>query len=74
MARNPLIVKLWGVLESEDPNSVNAEIAKILIKNRRNMEHTSSAYLAKLCNVSKPSISRFSRILGYEDFLIFVLI
>ena len=32
MARNPLIVKLWGVLESEDPNSVNAQIAKILIK------------------------------------------
>ena len=71
MARNPLIVKLWGVLESEDPNSVNAQIAKILIKNRRNMEHTSSTYLAKLCNVSKPSISRFSRILGYENFFDF---
>ena len=71
MARNPLIVKLWGVLESEDPNSVNAQIAKILIKNRRNMEHTTSTYLAKLCNVSTPSISRFSRILGYENFFDF---
>ena len=71
MARNPLIVKLWGMLESEDPNSVNAQIAKILIKNRMKMEQTSSSYLAKLCDVSKPSISRFSRILGYEDFLDF---
>lgn len=71
MARNPLIVKLWGVLESEDPNSVNAQIAKILIKNRLKMEHTSSSYLAKLCDVSKPSLSRFSRLLGYEDFLDF---
>lgn len=65
---NRLLIRLWGVLEDEDQESINYQIASTLVKNIASIKHTSSAALAEFCNVSKPSISRFCKNLGYEDF------
>lgn len=65
---NRLMIRLWGVLDGEDPESINYQIAHTLVTNIASIKHTSSAALAQLCNVSKPSISRFCKSLGYDDF------
>lgn len=65
---NRLLIRLWGILDGEDPESINYQIAQTLVENIASIRHTSSASLAELCNVSKPSISRFCKNLGYEDF------
>ncbi len=65
---NRLLIRLWGVLEDEDQESINYQIASTLVKNIASIKHTSSAALADFYNVSKPSISRFCKNLGYEDF------
>lgn len=65
---NRLLIRLWGVLEDEDPKSINYQIAQTLVNNIASIKHSSSSALAELCNVSKPSISRFCKNLGYDDF------
>lgn len=65
---NRLLIRLWGVLENDSPDSINYQIANTLMTNIASIEHTSSAALAHLCHVSKPSISRFCKNLGYDDF------
>lgn len=63
-----LTIKLWGLVNRENNNSINHKIAETLLENMYQLEGTSTADLARLCNVSKPTISRFSRELGYEDY------
>ncbi|MGG5315414.1 MurR/RpiR family transcriptional regulator [Enterococcus sp. AZ072] len=65
---NKLMIRLWGIIEGESTDSINYQIAKTLISNIATIKSTSSSELAKLCNVSKPSISRFCKLIGYEDF------
>lgn len=65
---NRLLIRLWGVLEDEDPKSINYQIAQTLVDNIATIKQSSSSALAELCNVSKPSISRFCKNLGYDDF------
>lgn len=65
---NRLFIRLWGVLQEEDKESINYQIANTLVTKASSIKHTSSSSLAKLCNVSKPSISRFCKNLGYDDF------
>lgn len=65
---NRLMIRLWGILDGENCNSINYQIAKILMDNLTSIEHSSSSALADLCNVSKPSISRFVKDLGYDDY------
>lgn len=65
---NRLMIRLWGILDGENSNSINYQIAKVLMDNITSIEHTSSSSLAELCNVSKPSISRFVKDLGYDDY------
>lgn len=65
---NRLFIRLWGVLQEEDKESINYQIANTLLTKASNIKHTSSSSLAKLCNVSKPSMSRFCKNLGYDDF------
>lgn len=65
---NKLMIRLWGIIEGESPDSINYQIAKTLISNITTIKSTSSSELAKLCNVSKPSISRFCKLIGYDDF------
>jgi len=65
---NQVINKLWTVLNRQSTDSVYAQIARTLIKDINHLESTSSTYIARHCGVSKPTISRFSRLLGYNDF------
>lgn len=65
---NRLLVRLWDMVEGEDVSSINYQIARTLIENSDTIMRTSTAALAELCNVSKPSISRFCKSLGYDDF------
>lgn len=65
---NRLMIRLWGIIEGESTDSINYQIAKTLITNISKIHHASSSELAKLCNVSKPSISRFCKLIGYDDF------
>lgn len=65
---NRLLIRLWGVLDGEEPGSINYQIARTLVSKISSIKHTSSSALAELCNVSKPSISRFCKNLGYDDF------
>lgn len=65
---NRLMIRLYGVLEDENQDSINYQIANTLVTQMASIRHTSTSALAKLCNVSKPSISRFCKNLGYEDF------
>ena len=65
---NRLMIRLWGMLDGENSASINYQIAKVLIERMATIEHTSTSALAELCNVLKPSISRFVKDLGYEDF------
>lgn len=66
-------IRLWGILNKERPDSMNYQIAETILKNIFELADTSSNGLAKLCNVSKPSISRFCKELGYKDFYDFRL-
>lgn len=65
---NRLIIRLYGVLEDENQDSINYQIAHTLVTHMASLRHTSTSALAKLCHVSKPSISRFCKNLGYDDF------
>ncbi len=65
---NRLLIRLWGVLQEEDKDSINYQIAYTLVNKADSIKNSSSSSLAKLCNVSKPSISRFCKNLGYDDF------
>ncbi len=60
---------LFAVIEKEDPGSTNYIIADYIIRNSHKLEDISTVELAKACNVSKASISRFCRYIGLEDFL-----
>lgn len=68
---NRLMIRLWGIIEGESVHSINYQIAKTLIMNITQIRNASQSELAKLCHVSKPSISRFCKLVGYEDFLDF---
>lgn len=65
---NRMLIRLWSMMDGEDSNSINYQIANTLVNNMSSIRQTSCSALAKLCSVSKPSISRFSRELGYDDF------
>lgn len=62
-------IQLLNIINREDYNSMNFIIAKYLLENLERKKTISTKELAQECNVSKSSISRFCRKLGYEDFL-----
>lgn len=66
-----LMIRLWGMIEGESVYAINYQIAQALITNMRQIPGFTQKQLAKLCNVSKPSFSRFCKDLGYADFLEF---
>lgn len=59
---------LVAVLEKEEPGSTNYTIAAYLLQNSGSLNNISTSELAKACNVSKASISRFCKKIGLEDF------
>lgn len=71
--RTSVTARLWSVIEGESPDAINAQIALTLLDNISRLGHTSLASLAKLCGVSKPTMSRFARVVGFDDFYEFRL-
>lgn len=62
-------IQLLNMINREDSNSMNFIIAQYILENLESKKTISTKELAQECNVSKSSISRFCRKLGYEDFL-----
>ena len=65
---------LMNVLATEEKNSTNYIIASYVMSNINTLkksDNLTTGYLAKQCNVSKASISRFCRDIGIEDFFTF---
>ena len=60
--------RLYALIENEDHSSVNYIIASYIMENFEKLKHCSSTELARQCNVSKASISRFCRKIGLEDY------
>ena len=69
-----LSIVLMTVLATYDKNSTNYIIASYIMNNVKALAKTqnlTTGYLAKQCNVSKASISRFCREVGFDDFYTF---
>lgn len=62
-------IQLLNVINRDSPDSTNFIIAKYILENLERMKVISTRELADECNVSKSSISRFCRKIGYEDFM-----
>lgn len=65
---NRCVILLWGIYQTEPSYSVNHMIAEILLRNIFFIKNISSGKLASMCHVSKTSITRFCRDMGYESF------
>lgn len=63
--------KLNNCLYNTDHNDINHLIAKYIKKNINNISQMTIDELAKACYVSKGKISKFCKILGYENFIAF---
>lgn len=62
-------IQLLNIINRETQDSTNFIIAKYILENLERMKVISTKDLAQECNVSKSSISRFCRKIGYEDFM-----
>lgn len=64
-----LIIRLITFLNSQAPETTNYHIAMTMLANYSNLHLISIGKIAKLCNVSKSTISKFARQLGFDDYL-----
>lgn len=64
-----LIVRLLAALNSEKIDSTYYHIAFTLLKHYEQISSKSIGEIANLCNVSKSTISKFARQLGFDDYL-----
>ena len=60
--------RLLITLNDSDPDSTDYHIALVMLQHMTSLSSLSIQELARLCNVSKSTISKFIRVLGYEDF------
>lgn len=60
--------KLLSYIDTTMVHDNNYQIASIMLTHYRELRGMTSGEIAELCYVSKASISRFCRFLGYEDF------
>lgn len=63
-----LLNRLLIMLNSEDPDSTYYHIAMTMLQNFDLLGKLAIQELAELCDVSKSTISKFIRALGFEDF------
>lgn len=66
-------IQLLSILNREPADSVNFIITKYILENIKYQKKISMTEIANACNVSKASISRYSKRLGYEDYFDFQL-
>lgn len=63
-----LYIRLFVVLNEEKPDSAFYHIALMMLKHMDALQSFSIGELSMICNVSKSTISKFIRKIGYEDF------
>ena len=63
-----LFNRLLIILNEEDRNSTNYHIALLMLEHIEDLQTMSIGQLAALCDVSKSTVSKFIRYIGYEDF------
>lgn len=61
-------IRLLSIINHEEMDSTNFVIAKYLLEKIDVLNTISTKEISEECNVSKASISRFCRKIGYEDF------
>ncbi|MDT2695802.1 MurR/RpiR family transcriptional regulator [Enterococcus gallinarum] len=64
----PLIIRLLTVLNNETTSSTYYHIAQTLLNNYSIIDKSSISDIATLCTVSKSTISKFARSIGFEDY------
>lgn len=64
-----LLNRLLIILNNEKENSIYYHIANVLLCNFVSIKNMTISEVADLCFVSKSTISKFTRYLGFEDFL-----
>lgn len=63
-----LIHRLLTLLNTEEPNSTNYHIAMTFLQNYDSISTLSIGSMATLCSVSKSTLSKFARSIGFEDY------
>lgn len=63
-----LYFRLLIILNEEDSESTYYHIAVVMLRHFKQLNEYSIIQLAELCDVSKSTISKFIRYIGYEDF------
>lgn len=63
-----LYIILLGIIQSEPNHSIDCQIANYLLEHIQDLSEVTSTSLAASCKVSKSSISRFCRRIGFHDF------
>ena len=64
-----LIIRLITFLNSQSPDSTYYHVAVTMLENYSRIHLISIEEIAKLCHVSKSTISKFTRQLGFDDYL-----
>lgn len=64
-------LSLAQLLQTEPEDSINHLIARTVVKCMRDNRELTTNYLSRVCNVSKTSITRFCRHLGFDSFIEF---
>lgn len=63
-----LINRLLTILNEKEVNSIHYHIALILLLNYERITDCSIDQIANLCTVSKSTISKFARLIGFDDY------
>lgn len=63
-----LIIRLLTLLNSETADSTTFHIATVMLEHYQQIANLSIAEMANLANVSKSTLSKFSRKLGFDDY------
>ncbi len=63
-----LYQRLATLINGEDADTTEYHIASVMMENMDHIVENSIGEIAKLCNVSKSTISKFVRGLGFEDY------
>lgn len=64
-----LIIRLLTFLNGQTIDSTNYHIALTMVNHYKEVQTSSIGEIAKLCAVSKSTISKFARTLGFDDYL-----
>ena len=68
---NILLNRLLAIINKKDSTSIEYYIAYIFLQNLFQLNEFSIGQMARLCNVSKSTISKFVREIGFDDYMDF---